>query len=164
MKQIQGFEDYFVDEAGNIYSKKSGVLRLRKPWKSHGGYLYIELCKSGVKYRKGVHQIVAETYCEGWFEGAVVNHKDTNKENNIASNLEWVTQKENVHYTYNKTELGPIRNYKKFQIIKEGQTISPILIGGAQVKQFIKDNNLNISASSLIKYRHSKGYKLIILQ
>ena len=62
MRQIQGFEDYFVDEAGNIYSKKSGVLHLRKPWKSQGGYLYIELCKNGVKYRnsKGYELIILQ--------------------------------------------------------------------------------------------------------
>ena len=163
MKTIKGFENYKVDKEGNIYSNKSGDWKPRKPWKSKGGYLYIELCKNGVKYRKSIHQIVAETYCEGWFEGAVINHKDSNKENNKVSNLEWVTQKENVHQTYKNSKYGATRNFNKYIIQFKNKTISPELIGGKAVERFIKENNLAISPSSLIKYKHSKGYALHVV-
>lgn len=46
-----------------------------------------------------VHLYVAHGWVDGYFEGAEVNHKDFNRCNYNASNLEWVTHKENVDYT-----------------------------------------------------------------
>lgn len=58
-------------------------------------------CGGGVP----VHLYVAHGWVDGWFEGAEVNHKDFDRNNYNASNLEWVTHKENVAYTnkYNYT-------------------------------------------------------------
>lgn len=163
MKVIEGFEDYAVDINGNIYSKKSKEWKIRKAWKSHGGYLYIELCKNGIKYRKAVHRLVARNFCEGWFEGAVVNHRDSNKTNNCADNLEWITQKENIHESYKNSTYGATRNYNKFNIEFKGEIISPVLIGQEDVKRFAQQNCLPLSLSSLIKYRKSNGYVLNVL-
>lgn len=46
-----------------------------------------------------VHLYVAHAWVEGYFEGAEVNHKDFNRNNYNADNLEWVTHKENIQYT-----------------------------------------------------------------
>lgn len=43
-----------------------------------------------------MHRIIAKCFCEGQKEGMVVDHIDGNKQNNKASNLEWVTTKENT--------------------------------------------------------------------
>lgn len=45
-----------------------------------------------------VHREVAKAFVPGYFEGAEVNHKDENKQNNRWDNLEWVTREENQHY------------------------------------------------------------------
>lgn len=42
------------------------------------------------------HRIIAKCFCDGYKDGLVVDHIDGNKQNNKASNLEWVTQKENI--------------------------------------------------------------------
>lgn len=47
-----------------------------------------------------VHRLVAIAFCDGYFEGAVVNHKDDNIFNNRADNLEWCTQSYNIKYSY----------------------------------------------------------------
>ena len=163
MKVIEGFEDYAIDADGNVYSKKSKEWKIRKPWKSHSGYLYIELCKNGIKYRNAVHHLVARAFCDGWFEGAVVNHKNSKKTDNHASNLEWVTQRENVHESYKNSTYGATRNYNRFNIEFEREIISPVLIGQENVKKFVRQNCLSLSLSSLIKYRKSNGYVLNVL-
>jgi 2-hydroxy-3-keto-5-methylthiopentenyl-1-phosphate phosphatase len=48
--------------------------------------------------RRTVHSLVAEAFVDGYFEGAIVNHKDENKTNNRADNLEWVTYRQNSNY------------------------------------------------------------------
>lgn len=45
-----------------------------------------------------VHRLVAFAFCEGYAPGLVVNHKDENKTNNKADNLEWVTSEYNSLY------------------------------------------------------------------
>ena len=46
-----------------------------------------------------IHLYVAHAWVDGWFEGAEVNHKDFDRMNYHADNLEWVTHKENIDYT-----------------------------------------------------------------
>lgn len=46
-----------------------------------------------------VHLYVAHAWVPGYFEGAEVNHKDFNRLNYHADNLEWVTHEENLRYT-----------------------------------------------------------------
>lgn len=46
-----------------------------------------------------VHIYVARGWVKGYFEGAEVNHKDFNRLNYHANNLEWVTHKDNINYT-----------------------------------------------------------------
>ena len=43
-----------------------------------------------------VHRMVAKAFCNGYKNGLTVNHIDGNRLNNNASNLEWVTHKENM--------------------------------------------------------------------
>lgn len=48
-----------------------------------------------------VHLYVAHGWVEGYFEGAEVNHKDFDRNNFNADNLEWVTHSNNVKYSVN---------------------------------------------------------------
>ena len=69
------------------------------------GYLKFTAIIKGKKKTFKVHRQVAFCFCEGWREGLQVNHKDGNKQNNRATNLEWVTASENQlhgHYDLRK--------------------------------------------------------------
>ncbi len=50
--------------------------------------------------RKAIHQLVAYAFpeiCGEYFEGAEIDHKDTDPTNNRAENLHWVTRSGNMH-------------------------------------------------------------------
>lgn len=60
-------------------------------------------CDDGEKWRIRLHRLVAQCFIDntlelkpGWSNKKVVNHIDNNSENNIAANLEVVSQKENL--------------------------------------------------------------------
>lgn len=40
-----------------------------------------------------VHRLVGRAFVDGYFEGAVINHKDGNAQNNYFENLEWSLRK-----------------------------------------------------------------------
>tara|TARA_R110000822_G_scaffold15369_11_gene53003 strand:+ start:611 stop:1147 length:537 start_codon:yes stop_codon:yes gene_type:complete len=73
---------------------KGGEIRYQTLNKS--GYLYINYIKSGKKFSVKIHRIVAVEFCEGYVDSLVIDHLDGDKANNICTNLEWVTQKENM--------------------------------------------------------------------
>ena len=103
MKQIKDFPDYYITNKGKVWSYKwknkpreiGGVLMGKGKYKSVT--LMIDNLK-GKHFR--IHRLVAKYFVDGYFEGAVVNHKDGNKLNNHYSNLEWVTQQDNIKHYY----------------------------------------------------------------
>lgn len=98
---------YFVDADGNIFNPKGKQI---KPYlHTKNGYLQIDL---GWKNRRRafVHTLVAENFVSGHFDGAKVDHIDRNKSNNKATNLRWVTPKENYHNADNSERAINISN------------------------------------------------------
>lgn len=103
-KAIKNYEDYLVNEKGQIYSKKRNCFI--KPIKKQGSdYLSVNLYNEEGQKMIYIHRIVAQTFLE-LKDGKVVNHKDLDKTNNSLSNLEVVTQKENIrHAQLNNREI-----------------------------------------------------------
>lgn len=99
-KDIDGYEGlYQVSNLGRVKSLYDGrhkIFRekILKPQKNKG-YLFIGFHKNGQKKQLQIHQLVGKAFVQGWFEGAVINHKDHDPSNNIYTNLEWTTQKDN---------------------------------------------------------------------
>lgn len=87
--------DYIITDKGEVINKKSG--RKVKPQPNGKGYLRVSI--SG-KLRF-VHRLVAEKYVPNPENKPQVNHKDGNKLNNSADNLEWVTNMENRQHAVN---------------------------------------------------------------
>jgi hypothetical protein len=94
---VKGFNGlYEVSNFGRVKGLKTG--KVLKPRITAYGYLEVGLCNSGKRKSKTVHRIVAENFLLKGEGRLVVNHIDGEKRNNHTSNLEWVTQKENVNH------------------------------------------------------------------
>ena len=129
IKAIKNYEGlYEVSEFGNIYSvekfivcgkNKSSIRKQERKEKSFRfdkyGYKRISLSKNGKVKTIALHRIVAENFIKG-NSSLTVNHKDGNKLNNHFSNLEWVSNRENInhyHLNTNKTSKYPGVHFKK---------------------------------------------------
>lgn len=80
---------------GKLYKVEERIL---KTGKNRKGYLQVSLIKNGIEKRISVHKIVAEAFIPNALNLPQVNHKDENKENNYASNLEWCDCSYNNNY------------------------------------------------------------------
>lgn len=63
-------------------------------------------CGGGVP----LHLYVAYGWVDGWFPNAEVNHKDFNRLNCNADNLEWVTHKDNIKWSSENSDHYSIGN------------------------------------------------------
>lgn len=99
-KNIKGFDNcYMVSNYGNIKSlPRNGTInkeRILKP-AIRGDYLFVRLVGNHKDKKCSVHRLVAKAFIPNPENKPCVNHKDGNKLNNKADNLEWCTQSENM--------------------------------------------------------------------
>ena len=96
-KPVPGYEGYYeVSNLGRVKSLRSNRLRVLSP--NSRKYLGLQLYKDGKANSVHVHRLVAEVFCERLEGKDVVDHINSNKNDNRAENLRWVTQKENVRF------------------------------------------------------------------
>lgn len=96
-KPIPGFPHYLASEDGRIYSLYSNRF-LKEHVSKQTGYAQLSLCENKVKHVMSVHRLVAMAHVPNPENLPWVNHKDENRVNNAASNLEWCTAKYNNNY------------------------------------------------------------------
>lgn len=96
-KDIQGYEGiYEVSNMGNVRNVIKGNCLAHKH--NNRGYQIVALYKNGVCSYYLIHRLVAFAFVENPKNKKTVNHIDEDKNNNCASNLEWLTHKENDNY------------------------------------------------------------------
>lgn len=94
-KVIKEYPFYSVSTEGRII-KNSSKSEL-KPSKKPNGYMHVNLFTcDGRRKKEYVHRLVALTFLPNDEGLPVVNHIDGIRDNNVVTNLEWVTQRENV--------------------------------------------------------------------
>lgn len=111
-KDIPGYEGaYQISDLGRVRSAtrkrevnnchggrsfRTDTGRILTPIDNGHGYLVIMLSNDGHRSPFYIHRLVAEAFCEKQSNGLVIDHKNHNRADNRAINLEWVTQKENI--------------------------------------------------------------------
>lgn len=89
--------DYEVSNLGRVKSHKHTPPRIMNQHEINSGYLVVGIAlRDGSRVNRLVHRLVAKEFCDGFAEGLVVNHRDANRHNNRADNLEWCTHEENI--------------------------------------------------------------------
>lgn len=107
---IEGYEGlYMVSNLGRLMSVPNDrnatgphCGRELSQSKCNSGYLKVVLTKDGKQRNVMTHRAVAKAFVQGFKPGREVNHKDGDKLNNRADNLEWATRSENVKHSYDK--------------------------------------------------------------
>jgi len=153
-KPVVGFEEYYeVSNTGQIKSLRSGKLR-KLVSNKQTGYLMVILCGNGFKKTCLVHRLVATAFCEKKNGCNFVNHKDENKHNNVASNLEWVTK------AYNNTYNGKTqRCCKPIEQMDESFNVIRIWDSARIAASELGIQYKNISAVCRGLRPHAGGYK-----
>lgn len=127
-KEIEGYEEqYQISNLGRVRNIQTGVIRKTRTINS--GYKIMKLKGRPNRHRELVHRLVAKAFCEGYAPGLEVNHIDGDRLNNRATNLEWVTTKENIHHNmargvFNVTTAQRVaqkKNRKKVRCIETGR-------------------------------------------
>lgn len=107
-RDIKGYEGlYQVSDIGRVRSLKQrtkggfhvlDVPKIRKPSVSKKGYLWLSLYNEDGRRFYAVHRLVAEAFVPNPGKLNEVNHKDEDKRNNSAGNLEWCDRVYNMNY------------------------------------------------------------------
>ncbi len=115
-KPIRDYEGlYEVSDCGRVRNSRTGrILKLR----NNKGY--IEVTLKGRTYL--VHRLVAEAFIPNIDNLPCVDHIDTNKENNVYTNLRWVTHKGNMNNELTKERLS--KAHKGKQSPQKGKSLS----------------------------------------
>lgn len=99
-------------------------MKLLKKQLNNWGYYCVNYIVDGKVVRRCVHRLVAEAFIINTDNKPQVNHIDGDKTNNIVSNLEWVTQKENTVHAF--TVLG--KKVKRVKCVDTGEIFPSIKI------------------------------------
>lgn len=113
---ISGYLNYLVSNMGRImvlqtnqtYIERGNIKsRIRKQRvlspKLRGNrvlYYFVNLTNCDGRKAHVVHRLVAKAFIDNPLNKPCVNHIDNNPLNNIASNLEWCTQSENMQHCF----------------------------------------------------------------
>ena len=158
MTKIQGFENYEVDELGQIWSlpkrTRKGTRLIKPLLHPKTGYMYVDLCKDGKVKKFTVHRLVAITLIPNVENKCQVNHINGDKTDNRLINLEWNTRSENQKHSIRiglRTTDGIKNSQSK---LTEEQVL---YIRNSQGRGYMLAKKFNISHSTIcdIKKRRS---------
>lgn len=161
-KDIQGFENrYMVSNLGRIKSLKyrhHNKIEILKQENNHGYKRVCLFTKNGKRKHFKVHRLVALAFISNPNNYKEINHKDEDRTNNCATNLEWCDHTYNINYgtRTQKTRLKimkPIIQYdKNYNYIKKFNSIT-------EAEKEIEGNRANLIACMKGRIPTAYGYK-----
>jgi len=177
-KDIEGYEGmYQVSNFGSVrsldrlyeskirnnnYIVRRGINLKSTPDKD--GYLKINLSKNRTRKYHFVHRLVALVFIPNPNSFPIINHKDGNKTNNFANNLEWCTYKYNSNYGECRQKISNSKKKKVVQIdIKKNIVVSTFdSIAEATNSLSLKGNKIGLCCAG--KRKTHGGFKWMYLE
>lgn len=132
-KPLNGDETLgMISNHGRVKSVHGTILKQKI---TNRGYKSVHIMQRGRGLSKHylVHRLVAKAFCQGYSEELTVNHKNGDKINNFAKNLEWISQKENVIHAF-RTGLRKIIGRKPTIPLGDKEMLLLERASGAKVK------------------------------
>lgn len=168
-KPIEGYEGiYEVSSIGRVRSldryDRRGIFRksqIIKTKRHPEGYRSVSLWSDGKQTPLLVHRLVAQAFLPNPDNLPDVNHKDEDKTNNRADNLEWCTKEYNCNYgQHHEKQKAALAHWmhRVTQLTLDGQPVAtyPSVSAAARaVGVTCKAIRLCISG----KHKHCKGYQ-----
>ena len=158
--QVKPYHGYQVSRSGVIYSKASKGWRPLKQAINERGYPLAYLCFDGKTKAVKVHRLVAELFVPNPQGLKEVNHKDGNKLNNHADNLEWCTRSENVSHAY-ATGLRPTVPVAAYTLDGRLVRVFPSVKDAAAFCQVEKGGHIVAAARGKRKTAHGFIWKYV---
>ena len=136
LNKIKGHEGYYITETGKIWSTYSN--KYIKATRDKTGYYRIKITYP-IKKTHALHRLVADAYLPNPCNYTQINHKDGNKGNNTAQNLEWCSASENVRHAWahglceNSRRLRIERRIKKVLCLETGKVYDSAMEAGLDI-------------------------------
>lgn len=128
VKRLARIDTYTRKDTGKECQREVGELILKV--NEGDEYYSLNLREGDKSVYRSVHRLVAEAFVPRVEGKDVVNHKDGNKHNNCAENLEWVTNQENIQHAWNtglkQSTKGADHTQKQIKCIETGQVFDSI--------------------------------------
>lgn len=121
--EINGYEGYFVNKKGKLFSNKRGKLKELTYSKDKDGYIRRCLVKNGISKHYRLHRLIAETFISNPNNYKYVNHKNGIKDDNRVENLEWCTAKINTNHSIYDIKVSHTQPLE-VEIIKSGKILN----------------------------------------
>ena len=86
--------NYKISDTGEVCNKLTN--KVLKKTINGMGYYTVSLCTNGISKKYSIHVLVAQAFIPNPENKPLVHHKDDNKLNPNADNLEWATYSENM--------------------------------------------------------------------
>lgn len=137
-RAVQGYSGlYEVSDLGRIRSLPREIKtynggkwtrpgKIIKPITNKDGYQQVHICKDGKQTTRKVHQLVALAFLENPDGFLEVNHKNENKADNRAANLEWCSREYNINYGTARKRTG----------IANGRPVIQYSLNGEKIQEF----------------------------
>ena len=152
-KDIPHFNGFQVSNDGRVRNKHGRIL---KGSINNNGYQMVHLRTKDKNKLCTVHRLVAEAFIPNPDNLPFVNHKDENKLNNEAENLEWCTSSYNMNYgtcrkRISKTKRNNTYNTKPVRCIELRKTYP-------STREAERQTGIDCSQISAV-CNHKKNYK-----
>ena len=154
-------EQYEINNRGSVRSKLTG--KQLKPQLDKKGYMRVRLSANNTKTTAKIHRPVAIAFLPNPNNHPQVNHIDGNKENNSISNLEWVTNYQNMQHAIKNNLISYVENSGRpckrvMAHDKNTGVLAGVFDSIANAERLTGINRANIVATCKGRKRSSGGY------
>jgi hypothetical protein len=162
--ECPGYPSYEVSNHGRLKrirgAKHVRIGRILKPWKDRKGYWYYSPCEEGKATNRSVHDLVAIAFIGPKPKSWTVNHKDLNKANNHADNLEYMTNIDNIRHGFENGAYANVGHSTRIRwnakLTKETTEEIFALIGTIPQKDIAKRFQVSKQLVSFVKQKRTR--------